>query len=137
MDGCLDKLGIFKKKHLTKTFILRQGIWLTSSESKELEERNPDGTLRNRLDIVKEKFNLRDKNLYLNPKGLNYTQMRSMLNIKFNKKYIDLTTAQLETLRNKVLFNLEETVQKHISSWELRMEQIEKVAEYKGFKLYE
>ena len=61
--------------------------------------------------------------------------MRAMLNLKPNKKYMDLTTDQLQTLRNKLLFNLEDSVYKHISSWETRMEQIEKVAEHQEFTL--
>ena len=61
--------------------------------------------------------------------------MRAMLNIKPNKKYRDLTTVQLETLRYRILFNLEETVKEHISAWERRMEEIEMVANYKGFKI--
>ena len=61
--------------------------------------------------------------------------MRAMLNIKPNKKYMDLTTVQLETLRYRILFNLEETVKDHITSWERRMEEIEMVAEAKGYRL--
>ena len=34
-----------------------------------------------------------------------------------------------------MLFNLEETVKNHISSWEKRMEELELVANYKNFKL--
>lgn len=54
-----------------------------------------------------------------------------MINLK-SKKYFDLTTEQLTTLRDKVLFLLEEEVKYHIEQWETRMEQIEKVAEYHG-----
>lgn len=61
--------------------------------------------------------------------------MRALLNIKPNKKYSDLTTVQLDTLRNRLLFSLERTVSGHIVAWEKRMEEIELVAEHKGFKL--
>jgi len=61
--------------------------------------------------------------------------MRAMLNIRPNKKYMDLTTMQLETLRYRMLFNLEETVKEHIAAWERRMEEIDLVADYKGFKV--
>ena len=61
--------------------------------------------------------------------------MRAMLNIKSNRKYLDLTTAQLETLRYRILFNLEETVKDHIAAWESRMEEIELVATHKGYSL--
>ena len=136
IDGCLDRLGTFNKKHITRTFILKQGIWLTPAESKDLIENDENGNVRDRLDVIKERLNIKDiEKLYINSRGLNYTQMRAMLNIKPNKKYIDLTTSQLETLRYRVLFNLEETVKDHIASWEKRMEEIELVAEFKGFRL--
>jgi hypothetical protein len=135
-DGCLDKLGAFNKKHITRTFILKQGIWLTPTESKELIETNDDGTVRDRLEVIRERLNIKEiEKLYINSKGLNYTQMRAMLNIKPNKKYKDLTTSQLETLRNRILFNLEETVKNHIVAWERRMEEIEMISNYKGFRL--
>jgi len=136
LDGCLDRLGTFNKKHVTKTFILKQGIWLTPTESKELREYDEDGNFRDRIEIIKEKLNLRENDqLYINSKGLNYTQLRAMLNIRPDKKYKDLTTIQLETLRYRVLFTLEESVRTHITSWENRMSELEMVAEFKGFKL--
>ena len=136
IDGCLDRLGTFNKKHITRTFILKQGIWLTPAESKDLVEYDSTNTLIDRLLVIRERLNIKDiEKLYLNSKGLNYTQMRAMLGIKPNKKYSDLTTLQLETLRNKILFSLEETVKKHIVSWERRMEEIEMVAVDKSFKL--
>ena len=136
IDGCLDRLGTFNKKHITRTFILKQGIWLTPAESKELLEYNDDGTIRDRLEVIRERLNIKDvEKLYINSKGLNYAQMRSMLNIKPNKKYVDLTTSQLETLRYRLLFNLEETVRQHITAWERRMEEIELVINHKGYSL--
>ena len=135
VDGCLDKLGAFNKKHITRTFILKHGIWLTPAEVKDLTETEYSETT-DRLSLIRERLSLKDvEKLYINSKGINFTQMRAMLNLKPNKKYIDLTTAQLETLRYKMLFNLEETVKNHISSWEKRMEELELVANYKNFKL--
>ena len=134
VDGCLDKLGAFNKKHITRTFVLKHGIWLTPSEVKDLTESETETT--DRLSLIRERLSLKDvEKLYINSKGINFTQMRAMLNLKPNKKYMDLTTVQLETLRYKMLFNLEETVKSHINSWEKRMEEIELVAEHKGFKL--
>jgi hypothetical protein len=137
IDGCLDRLGAFNKKHITRTFILKQGIWLTPAESKELTELTETGVMRDKLSIIKERLNIKEgiEKLYINSKGLNFTQMRAMLNLKPNKKYMDLTTVQLETLRNRILFDLEETVKNHIAAWERRMAEIEMVAEFKGFKL--
>ena len=36
LDASLDRLGAFNKKHITRTFILKQGVWLTPTEIKEL-----------------------------------------------------------------------------------------------------
>lgn len=135
MDGCLDRLGIFNKKHITRSFILRQGVWLTSSESKDLKE-NSTSKEYNQILELRERLGLKEiEKLYINSTGLNYAQMRAMMTLKPNKKYVDLTTLQLEILRNRVLFSLEEDVKKHIAAWETRMEQIEKVAEHLKFKL--
>lgn len=132
-DGCLDRLGAFNKKHITRTFILKQGIWLTPTESKELMTESHS---KDRLEVIRENLNLKEvEKLYINSKGINYTQMRAMLSLKPNKKYSDLTTSQLDTLRNRILFNLEETVKNHIYSWEKRMEEIEKVANHNNLKL--
>ena len=136
MDGCLDRLGAFNKKHITRTFILKQGIWLTPTESKELLANDSQEFPRDRLEVIREGLNIKEvEKLYINSRGINYTQMRGMLNLKVNKKYIDLTTIQLETLRYRILFNLEETVKDHIVAWEKRMEEIEMVATHKNIKL--
>lgn len=132
LDGCLDKLGTLNKKHLTRTFILKQGLWLTSSEVNDFPAKDP----RERLELIKETLNIKEvEKLYINSKGMNYTQMRAMLNIKPHKKYMDLTTVQLETLRYRLLYSLESTVNNHIKSWEQRMAEIEEVAEFKGIEL--
>lgn len=132
IDACLDQLGVFNKKHITRTFILKQGIWLTSEEAKELiSDKNAS-----RIDVIRENLNLKDvERLYIESKGLNYTQMRAMLNLKPNKKYSELTTFQLDTLRHRILFNLESTVKSHITAWEDRMKEIELVANHNNFKL--
>lgn len=136
LDGCLDRLGAFTKKHITRAFILRQGVWLTPVEAKDLVERDPFGNPVSKLDVIRDRLNIKDvERLSINSKGLNYTELRAMLTLRPNKKYRDLTTSQLETLRNKILFILEETVKKHIDAWEDRMVQIEKVAKFKNFKL--
>ena len=51
---------------------------------------------------------LKDCLLYTS-KGLSYSALRSMVNLK-SKKYSDLTTEQLLTLRNRILFALEADV---------------------------
>lgn len=136
LDGCLDMLGAFSKKHITRAFILRQGVWLTPQEAKDLTETDPYGKPLNKIDVIRNRLNVKDvEKLSINSKGLSFTELRAMMTLRPNKKYRDLTTVQLETLRNRLLFVLEENVKNHILSWEDRMAQIEKVAKYKNFKL--
>lgn len=136
IDGCLDRLGALDRKHITRAFILRQGVWLTPAESKDLIEKDHFGEIIDRIDVIRERLNIKDvERLSINSRGLNYTELRAMMNLKPNKKYRDLTTVQLETLRNRILFTLEETVGKHIVAWENRMVEIEKVANYKKYKI--
>jgi hypothetical protein len=136
IDGCLDRLGIFNKKHITRSFILRQGIWLTAAESQDLLENSDPNEKSDRISLIRNRLNLKEiERLYINASGLNYAQMRAMMTLKPNKKYIDFTTLQLETLRNRILFSLEEDVKKHITAWETRMSQIEKVTEHLNFKI--
>lgn len=133
IDGCLDKLGHFDKQHITLAFILKQGIWFTPQEIKDLTELGSDGKARDRLDVVKERLSLRkDTAMFFSPKGLNYAQLRSMISLT-NKKYSDLTTQQLTVLRYRMLYALEDHVKMHIDQWESRMDQIQQVCKHKGY----
>lgn len=135
LEGCLDKLGKFNKQHITLTFILKQGLWFTQQESKDLTEKTATGEFREKADVAKERLGLKPSvNLYMTPKGLSFTQLRAMVNLK-SKKYSELTTPQLETLRNRILFSLEDEVKFHISQWETRKNQIKMVCDAKGFTL--
>ena len=137
IDGCLDQLGILDSRHITFSFILNMGVFLTPEEMKEFTEKDKDGNTRSKLEVIKERLNIKPSvRLTVKPSGLNFTELRAMLNLK-PKKYSALTTDQLVTLRNKVLFRLEQEVNFHIDQWEERKSQIEKVAEYKGITLEE
>lgn len=138
LDGCLDMLGAFSKKHITRAFILRQGVWLTPEEAKDLVDTDeiPGSKPRTKLELIRERLNIKDvEKLNINSKGLSFTELRAMMILRPNKKYRDLTTVQLQTLRNRLLFVLEENVRAHIASWEERMNQIEQVAKSKGYML--
>lgn len=135
ITGCLDGLGIFNDKHITFSFIINLGIYLNPSEMKEFAEKDKDGNNRSKLEVIKERLGIKPSvHLVVKPGGLNFTELRAMINLK-SKKYSDLTTDQLVTLRNKVLFRLEQEVNFHIDQWENRMTQIEKVAEVRGIEL--
>lgn len=135
ISGCLDQLGVIDTKHITFSFILNLGVYLTPEEMKEFNEKDKDGNTRSKLEVIKERLNIKPSvRLIVKPTGLNYTELRAMLNLR-PKKYSDLTTDQLITLRNKVLFRLEQEVNFHIESWEERMRQIQLVAQSRGITL--
>lgn len=129
--GCLDQLGIFRRKHLTFSFILKMGIYLTPHELKELGEEEG----KTKIEILKERLGLKpDIKISIKSSGLSLTEFKAMLNLK-SVKYSQLTTNQLLALRNKVLFRLENEVQFHIEQWEELKRQIELVAKHKGYTL--
>ena len=135
LSACLDTLGYFDNKHITFSFILNLGIYLTPAEMKEFTEKDKDGNTRSKLEIVKERLNINPTvRLTVKPSGLNFTELRAMIGLR-PKKYSELTTDQLSTLRNKVLFRLENEVMFHIEQWEERIRQIELVAQARGITL--
>lgn len=135
IDGGLDKLGHFDNKHITFSFILNMGVYLTPAEMKEFNEKDKDGNPRKKPDLIKERLGLKPSvSLTVKPTGLNFSELRAMINLK-PKKYSELTTDQLTVLRNKVLFRLEDEAQFHIEQWEERMRQIELVAKERGITL--
>ena len=136
IDGCIDRLGYFNKQHITLSFILKQGLWFTQQELKDLTEKNEDGTTKDRVEVVKERLGLTKPgiNLYITPKGLNFAQLKAMISLR-SKKYSELTTDQLKTLRNIILFALSDEVRFHIGQWEARISQILEICKHKGISL--
>lgn len=129
LDGCLDKLGWFSRKHLSLNFLTKLGVEFTQQELRDLAVRDEKtGKLRDRFEILKENLGLKSYIIIRrNPTGLSYGELRAMLNLK-SKKYADLTTDQLVVLKNKVLFRFIEEVDFQIGQWEERIAQLEKVA---------
>ena len=135
LDGGLDQLGYFDNKHITFSFILNMGVYLTPSEMKEFDEKDKDGNTRSKLEVIKERLNIKNTvRLTVKPTGLNFNELRAMVNLR-PKKYSELTTDQLMVLRNKVLFRLENEVMFHIDQWEERIRQLKLVAESRGITL--
>lgn len=135
LDGGLDQLGYFDNKHITFSFILNMGVYLTPAEMKEFDEKDKDGNTRSKLEVIKERLNIKSSvRLTVKPTGLNFNELRAMVNLK-PKKYSELTTDQLVVLRNKVLFRLENEVLFHIEQWDDRIRQLKLVAESKGISL--
>lgn len=136
IKGCKDMLGKFNKKHITKNFIIKQGIWFTKQEQNEFRDVQKLRRLSEILQVIKDRLGLKpDTELLVKSTGLTYEQFRSMINLNVNKKYSDLTTTQLKTLRDKILFVLEEDINYHIKQWQGLMEQLEEVAEYKNYNI--
>lgn len=137
LDGALDQMGIFNNKHITFSFIINMGVYLTPSEMKEIDEKDKDGNTRSKLEVIKERLGIKPSvRLTVKPTGLNFSELRAMVNLK-SKKYSELTTDQLTTLRNKVLFRLEKEVSFHIDQWNEKIRQIELVAKNRKIKLDE
>lgn len=135
LDGGLDQLGYFDNKHITFSFILNMGVYLTPAEMKEFDEKDKDGNTRSKLEVIKERLNIKNTvRLTVKPTGLNYNELRAMVTLK-PKKYSELTTDQLMVLRNKVLFRLENEVLFHIDQWEERMRQLRLVADSRDIDL--
>ena len=98
-------------------------------------EKDKDGNTRSKLEVIKERLNIKNTvRLTVKPTGLNFNELRAMVNLK-PKKYSELTTDQLLVLRNKVLFRLENEVMFHIDQWEERIRQLKLVAENRGITL--
>lgn len=135
IEGCLDQLGTFSNKHITFSFIMNLGVYLTQDELRQFNDKDKDGNKMKKPDIIKKKLNLHPNiRLTIKPSGLKFEELRAMLNLK-KMKYFDMTTSQLLTLRNKVLFILENEVIYHIKLWEELIRQIKLVAKVRNIEL--
>ena len=123
------------RRHITLSFIIKQGICLTPDEKKKLTEKDLNGKVKDRLDVIKERLMLNTPlKLFMCPTGLTYEQFRAMIMLRYSK-YSELTNVQLETLRNRILFQLEDIVKKHIDQWENREKTIIEICKQKGYDL--
>ena len=129
LDACLDTLGKFSKSHITLSFLLKQGIYLTEDDLKNIPKNV------NKVEYIRGYLDLKPTiNIYVSSKGLTLDQMKAMITLR-NKKYSELTTTQLETLRNRILFSLEDDVRVHIKQWEERERQIKLVLKSRGVSI--
>lgn len=163
MSACMDSLGAFTARHVTKRLIFEQGIYLTDKDKKELvptkEEfdsiiarkddegvdvfRNKDGKLKiGKLELIRHRLGIsnsflkeRGYRMYVSKTGLTYDQFKAMICLPSKAKYSELTTDQLHALRDRILPTLEIEVDKHIKQWKRRMQEIREVAEYRGYRI--
>jgi len=141
VNACKDSLGNLDHSKITYNFLYKLGIYFTQDELKELEEWGGNhGSLKLKIEDLKLQLGIENADIRPNPLGLTAQELRDMIHLKKLKgfrtcKYSQLTTSQLETLRNKVLYSLENLVLDQVKTWKTIMSQIEEVAKHQGFKL--
>ena len=148
-DACLQALGKCVRKHITLTFITDLGLWFTRTELERLNKKDENGKLVDRIQQVADIVGIdlrtpeNQKGLVLkidDRKGLSLEQFQAMWNFrkeKYDARYNNLSTIQLEVLRDKILFFLEQKARWQASDWERRISQLEEAAKFKGYKNYE
>ena len=143
IKACRDSLGFIDLSKISFSFIYRLGIYFTADELKEMNSYTCGHGLQEKFDILKYQLGLKDEVvLKANPNGLTEQQFRDMIHLKKQKgftkcKYSELTTGQLETLRKKVLYSLEDEVLFQVNIWTTLMKQIKEVVEYKHYTIIE
>lgn len=163
MNACIDSLGIFSSRHITKRLIFSFGIYLSEEDMEELtptkeeldmlmERATPEsfngksGVRMRKLELIRERLGLKlyedadgktsyKHRMFLSYDGLTYSQFKAMIQLPSRAKYSELSLEQLKTLRDKVLPSLIMEVEKHINQWKSRMKKIKEVAEYRGFRM--
>lgn len=131
MDSCLDKSGLFSRQHITTTFILKQGLWLTNEEYKEHEAYIKNKTKKDIEEYFKKVLGVNKKhNLKIVSTGLNLAEMKEALSIK-DVKYSLMGTEKLKILRDKLLFVLLKDIDNHIEQWQNLIGKIQAIIEYK------
>ena len=135
LRACLDSLDPVNRKLISNEFIMSLGIWLTEDEKKDLTEFTSSGKLRPWLQVMKERMFIDGGYFRVTPTGLSYSELRALLNIEPNARVSGVPSATLRLLRDKILLLLDNDLEYHIRKWTELEEKIEKVAEYKGWKL--
>jgi hypothetical protein len=135
LNACFDKLDVINRRVITDKFIIAQGIWLTDEEKREFTEKDSDGKLRDRRDIIKEQLCLNNVRLHFNPNGFTFAEFRALVQMPDLPKISSLSTVALKTLRDKVLLMLDAYMDQHILRWEGLINDIKRVAEYKNWQL--
>ena len=69
------------------------------------------------------------------PTGLSYNELRMLLKLDLHTKVSMIPSATLMLLRDKILLLLDNDLEYHIRKWTNLKEQIENVANYKGWEL--
>lgn len=135
LRACLDTLYPISRKIINNQFIMSLGIWFTNEDKKDLTEFDENGNLRPWVKVMKERLFIDGGFFKVSPSGLSYNELRSLLNIEDNARVSVLPTFTLKILRDKILLLLDNNLEYHIKKWTTIKSRIEKVADYKGWKL--
>lgn len=135
LKACLDSLYPISRKIISNKFIISLGIWLTTEDKKNLTEFREDGTLRPWIEVLKERLFINGGYFKVSPSGLSYSELRSLINLQDNSRVSTLSSETLRFLRDKILLQLDNNLEYHINKWNTLKQQIEKVADYKDWKL--
>ena len=135
LKACLDICEPINRRLISNKFIMSLGIWLTEDEKRDLTEFDSNGKLRPWLQVMKERMFVDGRYFRVCPTGLSYSELRSLLNLEQRAKVSGIPSNTLRLIRDKILLLLDNDLEYHIKKWNTIKEQIEKVAEYKGYKL--
>lgn len=135
LKACLDICEPINRRLISNKFIMSLGIWLTEEEKKDLTEFDSNGKLRPWLQVMKERLFVDGGYFRVSPTGLSYSELRALLNIEQRAKVSGIPSNTLRLIRDKILLLLDNDLEYHIKKWNIIKGQIEKVAEYKGYKL--
>lgn len=127
LDGCLDFLGVFNRKHITLTFLLKLGIELTPEEFKEFTSEG-----KKALEVIRERLKIPTYlKIHRSSKGgLTFKELESLIHLK-EAKYSMLSNDKLVLLKNKVLNRFIKEIDYQIISWENIIKKLEYVANTK------
>jgi len=135
INACLDLCEPINRKLISDEFIMSLGIWLTEDEKKDLTEFDENNNLRPWIQVMKERLFIDGGYFRVVPTGLSYAELRALLNLSTRTKVSGVATSTLLLLRDKILLLLDNDLEYHIRKWTTLKDQIEHVAEYKGWKL--
>lgn len=136
--ACTYSLGVLDVSHITLSFLVRLGIYLTKQELQtELFEQDPEtGSARNRIEVLKEREGLNPAlHIKVTPTGLSYAEFRTMYRMQKKDRYEKYTTQQLKILSNKILYKFQQECETQADQWRRKASEILEVAEAKGWKL--
>lgn len=123
MAGALDQLGVFNRKHITLTFLLKLGIELTPEELKEFNVPS-----KKVLEEVRERLKIPSYlKLHRSDKGLSFKELESLVHLR-EARYSNMSNDKLLLLKNKVLYRFIREIEYQILQWEDIIKKLQRVA---------